>query len=418
MKFSMTPVRGTVDYLPSEMEVRSYAEKIILETYKQNGFLQIKTPILENLDLLTNGDSGDNQKLMFKTIKRGDKLDLTKPNLSESDIVEEGLRYDLTVPLVRFFAGNREKLPTPFKAIQIDEAFRAERPQRGRIRQFTQCDIDILGDSSPLCEVELLYAYMCAYGKLGFDKLTFKVNDRRALNEIIVISGFDAEETINVCVSLDKFDKIGTDGVKKELVENGYNQNAVDKLIAIFESLKQAKSNEESFALLTKVGVSGEVVDSLKLIIETSSKFAKEGYNIVYDATVIRGQGYYTGTVFEVYDAEFGRALGGGGRYDKMVEKFIGTPVPAVGCSIGLYVVAMLMVERNYQTTSNKLALVYDKKDSFESIMNVKISLMNKGFDVATFAFPKNFNNFAEKIKANGYKKLVKMSDITNIIEL
>lgn len=418
MKFSMTPVRGTVDYLPSEMEVRSYAEKIILETYKQNGFLQIKTPILENLDLLTNGDSGDNQKLMFKTIKRGDKLDLTKPNLSESDIVEEGLRYDLTVPLVRFFAGNREKLPAPFKAIQIDEAFRAERPQRGRIRQFTQCDIDILGDSSPLCEVELLYAYMCAYGKLGFDKLTFKVNDRRALNEIIVISGFDAEETINVCVSLDKFDKIGTDGVKKELVENGYNQNAVDKLIAIFESLKQAKSNEESFALLTKVGVSEEVVDSLKLIIETSSKFAKEGYNIVYDATVIRGQGYYTGTVFEVYDAEFGRALGGGGRYDKMVEKFIGTPVPAVGCSIGLYVVAMLMVERNYQTTSNKLALVYDKKDSFESIMNVKISLMNKGFDVATFAFPKNFNNFADKLKANGYKKLVKMSNIENIIEI
>ena len=418
MKFSMTPVRGTVDYLPSEMEVRSYAEKIILETYKQNGFLQIKTPILENLDLLTNGDSGDNQKLMFKTIKRGDKLDLNKPNLTENDIVEEGLRYDLTVPLVRFFAGNREKLPVPFKAIQIDEAFRAERPQRGRIRQFTQCDIDILGDSSPLCEVELLYAYMCAYGKLGFDKLVFKVNDRRALNEIIVISGFDAKETINVCVSLDKFDKIGTDGVTKELLENGYAESAVQKLMIIFESLKSAKTNEESFELLSKVGVSAEVVDSLKLIIETASKFAKPGYDIVYDATVIRGQGYYTGTVFEVYDLEFGRALGGGGRYDKMVEKFIGTPVPAVGCSIGLYVVAMLMVERNYKTTSNKLALVYDKKDSFENIMNAKIALMEKGFDVATFAFPKNFNNFAERLKANGYTKLVKMANVENIIEL
>ena len=161
MKISTNPVRGTVDYLPAEMDVRSYAEQIILQTYKQNGFLQIKTPILESLDLLTSGDSGDNQKLMFKTIKRGDKLDLSKPDLKESDIVEEGLRYDLTVPLVRFFLNNKEKLPTPFKAIQIDESFRAERPQRGRVRQFTQCDIDILGDSSPLCEVELLYSYMC-----------------------------------------------------------------------------------------------------------------------------------------------------------------------------------------------------------------------------------------------------------------
>lgn len=418
MKLNTTPVRGTVDYLPSEMEVRSYAEKIILETYKENGFLQIKTPILESLELLTNGDSGDNQKLMFKTIKRGDKLNLTKPNLTENDIVEEGLRYDLTVPLVRFFANNKEKLPYPFKSIQIDESFRAERPQRGRIRQFTQCDIDILGDSTPLAEIELLYAYMRSYKKLGFEKLTFKINDRRALNELIVSAGFEIEKVQEICVSLDKFDKIGFDGVQNELTENGYEQSKVSNLIGVFASLKQLSTNQEKFELLSKSGVSSEVIDSLKLIIETAEKFKIDGFKVEYDATVIRGQGYYTGTVFEVFDDDFGRAIGGGGRYDKMIEKFLGTPVPAVGCSIGLYVVAMLMVERNYMVPSNKLALVFDKRDSYELVMSEKIKLMNKGFDVAIFAFPKNFNNFADKLKANGYKKLVKMSDTEKIIEL
>lgn len=418
MKFSTTPVRGTVDYLPAEMDVRSYAEQIILQTYKQNGFLQIKTPILENLELLTNGDSGDNQKLMFKTIKRGDKLDLSKPNLQENDIVEEGLRYDLTVPLVRFFANNREKLPAPFKAIQIDEAFRAERPQRGRVRQFTQCDIDILGDSSPLCEVELLYSYMVAYTRLGFQNLTIKVNDRRALNEIITAVGFDISKAIEICVSLDKLDKIGFDGVSKELVENGYEQEKVEKLMKIFEGLKNAKTNEEKFELLKANGVSAEVVESLKLIIETTMKFKIGDFNVVYDATIIRGQGYYTGTVFEVYDEEFGRALGGGGRYDKMVEKFLGTPVPAVGASIGLYSVVMLMVERKIKTTSKKLALIYDKNASYEDIMKAKIELMQKGYDVATFAFPKNFNNFADKIKQNGYNQIVKIADLNKIIDL
>lgn len=418
MKFNTSPVRGTVDYLPSEMEVRSYAEKIILETYKQNGFLQIKTPILESLELLTNGDSGDNQKLMFKTIKRGDKLDLSKPNLTENDIVEEGLRYDLTVPLVRFFANNKEKLPYPFKAIQIDESFRAERPQRGRVRQFTQCDIDILGDASPLAEIELLYAYMCSYKKLGFEKLTFKINDRRALNEIVVGAGFDASQTTDICISLDKFDKIGFEGVEAELVQNGYDAEKTKNLIFVFKTLKNMQKNQEKFEFLQKINISAEVIDSLKLIIETAEKFKIDGYNVVFDATIIRGQGYYTGTVFEVYDDDFGRALGGGGRYDKMIEKFLGTPVPAVGCSIGLYSVAMLMVERKYKIPSNKLALIYDKKDDFEKIVNAKINLMNQGYEVATFVFPKNFNNFVEKLKANNYKNIVKMSDLSNIIEI
>lgn len=418
MKFNTNPVRGTVDYMPREMEMRSYAEKIILDTYKQNGFLQIKTPILENLDLLTNGDSGDNQKLMFKTVKRGGQLDLSKPNLTEKDIVEEGLRYDLTVPLVRFFSNNKEKLPYPFKAIQIDEAFRAERPQKGRVRQFTQCDIDILGESSPIGEIELLIAGARAYKNLGFEKITFKVNDRRVLNEIIVKAGFELENVTEICISLDKFDKIGVDGVKTELIQNGFDDEKVEKLMEIFDKLKASNSNSESFEILFGFGIDENVVSSLKLIIETVQNYIDSNFKIVYDSSIIRGQGYYTGTVFEVYDDDFGRAIGGGGRYDKMVEKFLNTPVPAVGFSIGFYSVVMLMLEKNALGNNNKIALLYDKKSSYEEILKAKFDLINKGYDVVTYVFPKNFNNFAEKLKQNGYDKIVKLQNIENIIEI
>lgn len=418
MKFDTNPVRGTVDYLPAEMETRAFAEQIILKTYKENGFLQIKTPILESLNLLTSGDSGDNQKLMFKTVKRGDKLDLNKPNLTENDIVEEGLRYDLTVPLVRFYINNRDKLPTPFKAIQIDEAFRAERPQRGRIRQFTQCDIDILGDGTPMAEIELLYAYMCSYKALGFNKLTFKINDRRALNELIVGAGFELEKVTDICISLDKFDKIGFDGVVNELIQNGYDDKKVSSLIEKFKKLKSIDNNTQKLELLKTFGVTEDVINSLSQIINAVSSFNFAGYKIEYDVCVIRGQGYYTGTVIEVFDDDFGRAIGGGGRYDKMIEKFAGVSIPAVGVSIGLYSVVMLLNERGFKAPSQKLALVYDKNSSFNDVLKTKIEFMNKGFAVSAFAFPKNFNNFADKIKQNGYTKLVKMADTSKIIDL
>ena len=418
MKFDTNPVRGTVDYLPNEMEIKTFAEQIILKTYKQNGFLQIKTPILENLDLLTSGDSGDNQKLMFKTVKRGEKLDLSKGNLTEKDIVEEGLRYDLTVPLVRFFINNREKLPVPFKSIQIDEAFRAERPQRGRVRQFTQCDIDILGDPTPMAELELLYAYMCSYKNLGFKKLTFKINDRRILNELIKNCGFPESEIMSICVSLDKFDKIGFDGVKEELVAKGYDSAKVKKLIEIFASIKNSNDNADKLKQLQNFGVGEDILSSIKTIIDTANGYNFAGYQVVYDVTIIRGQGYYTGTVFEVFDDEFGRAIGGGGRYDKMIEKFAGTPIPAVGASIGLYSVVMLMAERGFKTKSSKLALVFDKNSEYKQVIAVKAELIEKGYDVSAFLFPKNFNNFAERLKNNGYEFLVKINDKSKIINL
>lgn len=423
MKYNTNPVRGTVDYLPNEMEVRAYAEKIIIDTYKENGFLQVKTPILESLELLTSGDTGDNQKLMFKTIKRGEKLDLSKPNLTEADISEEGLRYDLTVPLVRFFSNNREKLPYPFKAIQVDEAFRAERPQKGRVREFTQCDIDILGDGSNLAEIELLLAGASAYHRLGFENLTFKINDRRILNDLIVLAGFSADDVTNICVSLDKLDKIGVSGVREELVQNGFGAGCTDKLLEMFkfikgEDIENSLQSDSVFERLAKLGVNGEVIENIQTITNVVSKKLPEGIKIVYDPTIIRGQGYYTGTVMEAFDNEFGRAIGGGGRYDKMVEKFVGTSVPAVGFSIGFYSVVMLMLERNTFKPHNKVALVFDKNDSYEDILSTKGKLIEKGYFVSTFAYPKNFNNFAQKLKQNNIMFLVKMSDKDKIVEL
>ena len=349
MKINTSPVRGTIDYLPKDMEIRQNVYNIILKSFKENGYLQIKTPILESLAILTNGDSGDNQKLMFKTIKRGEKLKLDKVGLVESDIVEEGLRYDLTVPLARLYAGNREKLPYPFKAIQIDESFRAERPQRGRYRQFTQCDIDIWGDSSVNAEIDLLVAAISTYEKIGFTKLKLKVNDRRILASIIENSGFSADSVIDVNISLDKLDKIGVDSVKAELVEKGYDSSAVDTLLDTISLVKNTESLEKIADILLDRGVDRDIIDGVVGIINAVNAFSTST-KVVYDITVIRGQGYYTGTVFEMYDEEgdFNRAIGGGGRYDRMLERFIGTQVPAVGYSIGLEPVVLSSLSRKF----------------------------------------------------------------------
>lgn len=422
MKINTNPIKGTVDYLPAEMELRQYAIDKILKTFKQNGFLQVKTPILENLNLLTSGDSGDNQKLMFKTVKRGEKLNLDKPTLTEADITEEGLRYDLTVPLARLYAGNREKLPMPFKAIQIDESFRAEKPQRGRNRQFTQCDIDIWGDESIFAEAEILIAAMLAYKNIGLQSITLKINDRRALASIIKYVGFKQEDVNKVCISLDKLDKIGKENVIAEITKNFSELSGIDnmagKLLEIISSL-QASGNPQE---LTQYGNMDEIADNLQNLITTIKQFTE--VNVVFDITVVRGQGYYTGTVFECYTTtgNFNRAIGGGGRYDKMLEKFVGNSVPAVGYSIGLDPVVMLLKESGKKVCDIKIALIYNKNCTLTEVITAKNALINKYFKdqpaVSTFLEPKNYKAFFEKLKNCNFTHFVKIDDISVIKEL
>lgn len=402
MKMTTNPVRGTYDYAPKQAEFRERVRRIIMNSYKKNGFSLITTPILENLALLNGSDGGDNLRLMFKTIKRGDKLDLTKENLTENDIVEEGLRYDLTVPLARFYANNKEVLPSPFKAIQIDYSFRAERPQKGRDRQFIQCDIDEFGDGSVFAEIDVLVAGMSSYEALGFKDLTIKINSKEILNSITNYCGYNDIESNSVCVSLDKLDKIGIEGVKGELKEK-FNDERCEKLISIIEKISLGGLDA------IKEYCDESIVMRIKKVVDTLNKLFEEkglNYNFVYDISIVRGQGYYTGIVYEIYSPNFRGAIGGGGRYDKMIEKLIGVNVPAVGFSIGFVPVCMLLEEMGIDFKEReKLAVLYEESD-FEDALFYKNGLTDN-YDVSLIKKPKNMKAFLDKIKYIDYDAFV-----------
>lgn len=404
MKVNTNPIRGTYDYAPKQAELREEVRQTILRCYQNNGFSLINTPILENLELLNSSDGGDNLKLMFKTVKRGDKLDLSKLNLTEKDIVEEGLRYDLTVPLARFYANNKESLPNPFKAIQIDYSFRAERPQKGRDRQFTQCDIDEFGDAGVEAEIDVLSTGLSAYKKLGFENLTVKINSREILNCLLKNCGFDESEFNTVCVSLDKLDKIGVDGVLEELnvkccSEQYSNYGKENRLLNAITEIKRL-----GVKALYNYGISDELIGRVKTITGIINKmFKRSKIRCEFDITVIRGQGYYTGVVFEVYSKEFSGAIGGGGRYDKMIEKLIGIHVPAVGFSIGFARVCMLLDEKNKRlSTRKKVAIIYDGYD-FEKVFLMKKKLMRKFGDISLYKDVKNMKNLLDKLKNSNF---------------
>lgn len=392
---NFSPIRGTNDYLPKEAKIREVVRQRILSCYQNNGYNLISTPILENLELLNMSEGGDNLKLMFKTVKRGDKLDLTKENLTVNDIVEEGLRYDLTVPLARFYANNREKLPNPFKAIQIDYSFRAERPQRGRDRQFIQCDIDVFGDSSINAELELLKTATEAYSALGFNDLTLKINDRRILNQLVLFAGFKLEELGTVCVTLDKIDKIAVSGAVMELLDKGFD---AEKINILTDEINDVLTN--GLDAVRKYGVEDCFVDDMNYLINNLNTLTNNKFDIRFDISIVRGQGYYTGPVFEFYTQGFAGAIGGGGRYDNMIEKMVGMAVPAVGVSMGFEPITMLIRERGLTfDVKENLALIYDSEDDIVEVFNVKAELMKK-YNVSLFKRAKNIKNFFEKVKA------------------
>lgn len=387
------PIRGTNEYLPKTARIREIVREKILKSYQNNGYNLISTPILEHLDLLNMSEGGDNLKLIFKTIKRGDKLDLTKPDIKVEDIVEEGLRYDLTVPLARFYANNKEKLPNPFKAIQIDYSFRAERPQRGRMRQFVQCDIDVFGDNSINAELELLKTALDTYNEIGFADLTLKINNRKILNTLVLNAGFVEVELNTICVTLDKIDKIGVSGVVMELIEKNMDPEKINKLV---ECLNDVISN--GLDACVNYGVQADLVEEMKYLINSLNLLTNNRFNIKFDISIVRGQGYYTDTVYEFYTNGFGGAIGGGGRYNKMIGKIIGSDVPAVGLSIGFEPITMLIFERGLTFDAKpNLALIYDDDDNILEVFNVKDKLKTE-YNVSLFKRAKNMKNFYDKI--------------------
>ena len=372
MPLKKKPVTGMKDILPAEMQVRDYVTGLIKETYKSFGFSPIETPCVEHIENLCSKQGGDNEKLIFKIMKRGEKLNLETAQ-SEADLTDSGLRYDLTVPLSRFYSNNANDLPTPFKALQMGSVWRADRPQRGRFRQFIQCDIDILGEPTCLAEIELILATTTLLGKLNFKDFKVRINERRILKAMASYSGFTEDQYDQVFIILDKMDKIGWDGVKAELIESGYPEANVEKYVTMFDEMEKA---EDALAYLSEKlsGVLEEdVIENLRTIRTSVEATAASQFQLVFDPTLVRGMSYYTGTIFEIEMAEFGSSVAGGGRYDKMIGKFTGKDTPACGFSIGFERIITILMEQNFQVpgTSGKKAFLIEKNMPAEKLCEV-----------------------------------------------
>ena len=418
MALKKKPVTGMKDILPAEMEIRDYVIGLIKETYRSFGFSSIETPCVEHIENLCSKQGGDNEKLIFKILKRGEKLKLAEAK-EEADLVDGGLRYDLTLPLSRYYANHSNELPAPFKALQMGSVWRADRPQRGRYRQFMQCDIDILGEPSNLAEIELILATTSLLGKLDFNNFTIRINDRRFLKAMAAYSGFEEKDYDSVFITLDKMDKIGLDGVAAELKENGYAEESVEKYLQLFkeitgdvEGVRACKEKLQGF-------LPEDAADSLEMII-TSVESAKEAdFRMLFDPTLVRGMSYYTGTIFEISMDEFGGSVGGGGRYDKMIGKFTGQDTPAVGFSIGFERIVMLLMERGYKvlTSKEKKAFLIEKNMPKEGMLKV-LDLAKKeraaGRQVMIMNMKKNKKFQKEQLAEQGYTDITEHTVVVN----
>ena len=372
MALSKKPVTGMKEILPEEMKIRNYVMDVIKETYSAFGFTQIETPCVENIANLSNKQGGENEKLIFKILKRGEKLNLETAQ-TEMDVVDNGLRYDLTVPLVRFYSNNANNLPSPFKALQMGNVWRADRPQRGRYRQFMQCDIVILGEPSNLAEIELILATTTTLGKLGFKNFQIRINERRILKAMAAYSGFPEESYDSVFIILDKMDKIGLEGVKEELIKYDFDEESVEKYTNLFKEIENKENPVTYLAEKLDGFMDDDVKQWMEEIIDSVRATKASEFEIVFDPTLVRGMSYYTGTIFEIAIPEFGGSCGGGGRYDKMVGNFTGRDVPACGFSIGFERIVLLLMEQGFKvpTENKKVAYLIEKGVNGERLCEV-----------------------------------------------
>ena len=409
MAMKKKPVTGMKDILPREMEIRDYVIGLIKETYKTFGFTSVETPCVEHIENLSSNQGGENEKLIFKIMKRGEKLKLEEATC-EADLVDGGLRYDLTLPLSRYYSNNANDLPSPFKALQMGNVWRADRPQRGRYRQFMQCDIDILGEPTYLAEIELIQATTTLLGKLEFKNFTIRINDRRILKAMAAYSGFTPEDYDTVFIILDKMDKIGLEGVEQELKETGYAQESVEKYLELFRIV----TNDAKGITLLKERLTGflepEVADDLAMIIASVEQVKTADFKMSFDPTLVRGMSYYTGPIFEVSMDEYGGSVGGGGRYDEMIGKFTGQNISACGFSIGFERIIMLLLEREFQVPSKgeKKAYLIEKNMPADKLLTIfeeakQERLEGKQINIVMMKKNKKFQK--EQMQAEGYEE-------------
>lgn len=407
MALSKKPVTGMKDILPEEMEIRDYVIGVIKDTYGSFGFTSMETPAVEHLENLNCKAGGENEKLIFKILKRGEKLRL-EGEVKEEDLTDGGLRYDLTVPLVRYYAAHSGELPAPFKALQMGNVWRADRPQRGRYRQFMQCDIDILGEASNLAEIELILATTTTLGRLGFQDFQIRINDRQILKAMAAYSGFAQESYDEVFIILDKMDKIGLSGVREELIRTGFEETAVEKYLTLFKEMEETEDRIAYVAEKLAGYLSEEVSTGFQEILDSVNASKGDFFELVFDPTLVRGMSYYTGTIFEIAMPQFGGSCGGGGRYDKMVGKFTGKDVPACGFSIGFERIILLLLENGFKVpgAAEKTAYLIEKGVSAEvmtKVMKQAQTERESGKKVLVTRMNKNKKFQKEQLKAQGY---------------
>lgn len=393
-----TPVKGTRDYLPREVQIRDYLQSVILGTYQEAGFERITTPVIEDAINLDKSEGGENLNLIFRVLKRGKKLSdvISGGNITEKELSDLGLRYDLTLPLSRYYANNRNSLMSPFKVIQMDRVYRAERPQKGRLREFIQCDIDIIGSQSCDAEIELILTTTKALDRVGIKNYKVKINDRRILKSIFGYAGFNEEDYERLSIIFDKLDKIGIDGIKEELSSGGFNKEASNKFITLFE---EGRLTLESVAGICDAAF----VQDIQKIADTVKEVTDGTVPVEFTPSLVRGQGYYTGAVFEV-EAEGGSgAVAGGGRYDNLIGKFLNEDVPAVGFSIGFERIFEILMENRYIIPGQKklIALFYDNGNYAAALSYAEE--LRKDYRVSTIAKPKKFGKFLNKLEQQGF---------------
>ena len=411
MSLVKKPVNGMKDILPAEMQIRDYVQSVIKDTYRSFGFTPIETPCMENIANLSNKQGGENEKLIFQVMKRGEKLNLAQAR-TEADLVDFGMRYDLTVPLARFYANHSNDLPSPFKALQIGNVWRADRPQRGRYRQFMQCDIDILGEPSNLAEIELILATTTTLGRLGFRNFEIRINERRILKAMAAYSGFPEASYDTVFIILDKIDKIGLEGVAAELEKEGFARESVEKYKELFERVRNAKDGISYLADTLGDALEPDIAAGLQEIAASVNACKAAEFRLVFDPTLVRGMSYYTGTIFEIAMPEFGASCGGGGRYDKMIGNFTGKDVPACGFSIGFERIILLLLEHGFQVPEQpkKTAYLIEKGYPGEKLAEVIAQAQQArqdGQQVLVVRMNKNKKFQKEQLQKEGYEEFV-----------
>ena len=392
------PLKGMNDFIPEEAGLRDYMINQILEVYHQFGFERIYTPAIEDIENINNKEGGDNQKLIFKILKRGEKLEEAINASQFDDLSDMGLRYDLTLPLTRFYANNKASLPQVGKFILIDRVYRAERPQRGRCREFVQCDIDVIGDESYNAEIELITATGRALLRLPIGDFFIRVNNRQVLKAVLLSFGFEEDSLDNIRIILDKLGKIGVDGVVNELEEASYGHDAILKL-------KDLISRPVTLDMIEKIIPQNPNLEILNNVIDGANALANSKYNVVYDFTLVRGQGYYTGCVFEIASAKFGGTIGGGGRYDNLIGKFTGEATPAVGFSIGFERIYAILHEIGFKVPGRKkLAIIY--KNDYIGAFKLADTYRNT-YEVSMYAFPKKVGKLLNRLELQGFNAYI-----------